>query len=41
MTSTSAPSGRTRWQNPGYDQTTDRYDIAVSGGANTLTLDTG
>jgi hypothetical protein len=33
-----AIGGSTRWQNPGYDQTTDRYDIAVSGGANTLTL---
>jgi hypothetical protein len=36
-----AIGGSTRWQSPGYDHTADRYDIAVSGGANTLTLDTG
>jgi hypothetical protein len=33
-----AVGGATRWQSPGYDQTSDRYDIAVSGGADALTL---
>jgi hypothetical protein len=36
-----AVGGGTRWQSPGYDQTSDRYDIAVAGGADTLTLHTG
>lgn len=36
-----AVGGGTRWQSPGYDQTGDRYDIAVTGGADTLTLQTG
>jgi hypothetical protein len=36
-----AIGGSIRWQSPGYDQTSDRYDIAVSGGANTFTLHTG
>jgi hypothetical protein len=36
-----AVGGSTRWQSPGYDQTGDRYDIAVAGGAATLTLHTG
>jgi hypothetical protein len=36
-----AVGGGTRWQSPGYDQAADRYDIAVTGGANTLILDTG
>jgi hypothetical protein len=35
-----AVGGSTRWQSPGYDQTGDRYDIAVRGGADTLTLHT-
>jgi hypothetical protein len=35
-----AIGGTTRWQSPGYDQTPNRYDIAVSGGADTLTLAT-
>ena len=33
-----AVGGATRWQSPEYEQTTDRYDIAISGGADTLTL---
>ena len=33
-----AIGGSTRWQSTGYDQTTDRYDIAVSGGADTMTI---
>jgi hypothetical protein len=36
-----AIGGGTRWQSPGYDQTGDRYDIAVSDGADALTLATG
>jgi hypothetical protein len=36
-----AVGGGIRWQSPGYDQAGDRYDIAVTGGANTLTLGTG
>jgi hypothetical protein len=35
-----AIGGGTRWHSPDYPQTTDRYDIAVTGGADTLTLDT-
>jgi hypothetical protein len=35
-----AVGGTTSWQSPGYDQAGDRYDIAVSGGANTLILHT-
>jgi hypothetical protein len=35
-----AVGGTTSWQSPGYDQTGDRYDIAVSGGADTLTVHT-
>jgi hypothetical protein len=35
-----AIGGSTRWQSPGYDQSPNRYDIAVSGGADTLTLGT-
>jgi hypothetical protein len=33
-----AVGGSTRWQSPEYEQMTDRYDIAISGGADTLTL---
>jgi hypothetical protein len=33
-----AVGGGTRWQSPEYEPTTDRYDIAISGGADTLTL---
>jgi hypothetical protein len=36
-----AVGGSTRWQTPGYDQASDRYDVAVSGGADTLTVHTG
>lgn len=36
-----AIGGSTRWHSPDYHHTTDRYDIAVTGGADTLTLDTG
>jgi hypothetical protein len=36
-----AIGGSTRWQSPDYNQTTDRYDIAVSGGADTMTVHTG
>jgi hypothetical protein len=36
-----AVGGSTRWQSPDYDQASDRYDIAVSGGADTLTVHTG
>jgi hypothetical protein len=36
-----AVGGSTRWQGPGYDQASDRYDVAVSGGADTLTVHTG
>jgi hypothetical protein len=36
-----AIGGNTRWQSPDYNQTTDRYDIAVSGGADTMTVHTG
>jgi hypothetical protein len=36
-----AVGGSTRWQSPGYDQASDRYDIAVSGGVDTLTLQPG
>jgi hypothetical protein len=36
-----AVGASTSWQSPGYDQTSDRYDIAVSGGADTLTLHSG
>jgi hypothetical protein len=36
-----AIGGGTRWQSPGYDQTADRYDITVTGGADTFTLHTG
>ena len=32
--------GSTRWHSPDYHQRSDRYDIAVTGGADTLTLDT-
>lgn len=31
----------TRWQSPDYDQRSDRYDIAISGGADTLTVTSG
>jgi len=34
-----AIGGRTRWHSPDYHRTCDRYDIAVSGGADTLTLE--
>jgi hypothetical protein len=33
-----AVGGSTRWQSPEYEQMADRYDIAISGGADTLTL---
>jgi hypothetical protein len=36
-----AIGGSTRWQSPHYHQATDRYDIAISGGADTLTVHTG
>jgi hypothetical protein len=36
-----AVGGSTRWQSPDYHQATDRYDIAVSGGADTLMVHTG
>jgi uncharacterized protein (TIGR02246 family) len=36
-----AVGGSTRWQSPDYDQASDRYDVAVSGGADTLTIRTG
>jgi hypothetical protein len=36
-----AVGGSTRWQSPGYDQASDRYDVAVYGGADTLTVHTG
>jgi hypothetical protein len=36
-----AVGGSTRWRSPGYDLTSDRYDIAISGGADALTLGTG
>jgi hypothetical protein len=32
-----AIGGMTRWQSPGYDDASDRFDIAVTGGADTLT----
>jgi hypothetical protein len=35
-----AVGGTTRWQSPGYDQSPNRYDIAVSAGADTLISDT-
>jgi hypothetical protein len=35
-----AIGGSTRWHSPDYHQRSDRYDIAVTGGADTLTLDT-
>jgi hypothetical protein len=35
-----AIGGSTRWHSPDYRRSTDRYDIAVTGGADTLTLDT-
>jgi hypothetical protein len=33
-----AVGGSTRWHSTEYEHTTDRYDIAISGGADTLTL---
>jgi hypothetical protein len=36
-----AIGGGTRWQSPRLRPDADRYDIAVSGGANTFTLQTG
>jgi len=36
-----AIGGITRWHSPGYDDVPDRFDIAISGGADTLTVRTG
>jgi hypothetical protein len=33
-----AVGGSTRWHSTEYPHATDRYDIAISGGADTLTL---
>lgn len=32
--------GRVEWESPGYGSASDRYDIAITGGASVVTLDT-
>ena len=36
-----AVGGRSHWQSPDYDHHADRYDLAIGGGADTLTVRTG
>jgi hypothetical protein len=36
-----AVGGPTCWQSPDYDHHADRYDLAIGGGADSLTVGTG